>query len=96
MSAMDHYVRASKWMTVYSYIGSPITLYGEFRHPSGTQIRIRYGKGWFSRNRQHQELDGFQTKTLKHSGITSYFRVRFQVKVPYDTHLRWDLFIVGP
>lgn len=96
MATMTHHVRAGDWRTVYDIWGSTAKRYGVFTRPAGTEIRVRYGTGWFSRNRQRQRLDGTNARTLTHGGITNYARVRFQVKVPFDSDIVWELLFEGP
>jgi hypothetical protein len=82
----ESYVQAAGWRTVASLWNASAR--GVFRGPSGAQIRVRYGGGWFSSNRQHQTLDGFNEKYLN-VGRGSVFYARMQVKVRYDTWVSW-------
>ena len=51
------FVKASKWrMLETHWLTAKVRFY--FRRPRGTSIRVWYGYGWFSNNRQKQKLDG--------------------------------------
>jgi hypothetical protein len=82
----ESYVKAGDWRTVASLWNASAR--GVFRAPAGAEIRVRYGSGWFARNRQRQTLDGTTDKYLNVGG-GSIFYARMQVKVPYDTWVNW-------
>jgi hypothetical protein len=82
----ESYVKAGGWRTVASLWNASAR--GVFRGPAGAEIRVRYGKGWFSSNRQRQTLDGISAKYLNVGG-GSIIYARMQVKVPYDTWVSW-------
>ncbi len=67
---------ANSWTTVEAYwnVSSRLT----FGLPPGAKIRVRYGGGWFAKNRQVQTLDGRQYKNLSISRW-SVFVARAQV-----------------
>ncbi|HET8625546.1 MAG TPA: hypothetical protein VFM14_18440 [Gemmatimonadales bacterium] len=96
MATVQNDVKAGDWRTVFSMWGSGVKRRGVFTRPAGMQIKVRYGWGWFGRDRQKQTLDGINPKTLSVGGVTTYLRVRFQVKVQSDTTIFWEHIIEGP
>jgi hypothetical protein len=95
MATMRHHVKAGDWTTVYEIGGSTAIRYGVFTRPAGTEIRLRYGRGWFSRNRQRQSLDGTNPKnppTRRHYQL----RARTVSGVPFDTDIVWEFLVDGP
>ena len=96
MATRENDVKAGGWRTVFVMWGSAVTVRGVFTRPAGARIKVRYGFGWFGRDRQKQTLDGTNAKTLKVSGVTTYLRVRFQVKVQADTTIVWEHLVEGP
>lgn len=96
MTAMQTHVEPGRWRTVYTQWGSGAKRVGVFIRPAGMKIKIRHGAGWFGFNRQKQTLDGINTKRLVAGGLSTYLRVRFQVRVKTSTHLHWTLFEEGP
>jgi hypothetical protein len=81
---------------VFTMWGSGVNVRGVFTRPAGMQIKVRYGVGWFGVDRQKQTLDGINPRTLRVGGTTTYFRVRFQVKVQSDSRITWDHLVEGP
>ena len=69
-------IRANTWTTVETYWNVNTRL--AFLLPAGATIRLRYGGGWFSKNRQVQQLNGQQYKQLQVSRW-SVFVARAQV-----------------
>lgn len=92
---VENEIKAGAWRTVHWIWGSGVPTHGEFKLPVGAQIKVRYGYGWLGRDKQKQTLDG-TTKVLTAKGVSTYLRVRFQVKVKQDTRVRWILAVEGP
>ena len=69
-------ISANSWTTVETYWNVDSKL--AFLLPAGAKIRIRYGGGWFAKNRQGQTLNGQQYKELSVSRW-SVFVARAQV-----------------
>lgn len=69
-------ISANTWTTVETYWN--VTTKLAFLLPAGAKIRIRYGGGWFAKNRQQQTLTGQQYKQLSVSRW-SLFVARAQV-----------------
>ena len=55
---------------------------------------MRYGVGWFGKDRQKQKLDGTTYKRLS-VGKWSITRARMQIKVSQDTELTYDVVPAG-
>jgi len=62
-----------------------------FRAPTGATINVKYGKGWWSVNRQKQTLDGNTIKRLS-VGKASIVGARMRVKVPVSTDVTYDVY----
>lgn len=62
-----------------------------FKGPAGTKINVKYGKGWFSVNRQSQTLDGHTYKKLS-VGRGSLVVARMRVKVPVTGEITYDVY----
>jgi hypothetical protein len=62
-----------------------------FREPVGARINVKYGKGWFSVNRQAQTLDGKTFKKLT-VGAGSLAVARMRVKVPQTIDVTYDVY----
>lgn len=65
-----------------------------FRLPKGARINVKYGKGWFSVNRQEQILDGVTFKKLS-VGKGSLAVARMRVKVAQTTTVEYDVYPGG-
>jgi hypothetical protein len=72
------------------------TASAQFRCPHGAQIRVRYGIGWFSKNRQQQTLDCNSDKRLSVGSTWSKFGARMQIKVPTSGPVTWWYITEGP
>jgi hypothetical protein len=78
--------------TVESFWNASATAF--FREPAGATINVKYGKGWFSVNRQQQTLDGQTYKSLSvGGGSIGYARMR--MKVPVATDVTYDVYLGG-
>lgn len=75
-------IRANTWTTAETYWNVSSRL--AFGLPAGAKIRVRYGGGWFAKNRQQQTLDGQHYKELVISRW-SVFVARAQVLYTQDT-----------
>lgn len=64
---------------------------GFFRGPSGAKINVKYGKGWFSVNRQSQTLNGRDYKKLT-VGRGSVAVARMRVKLPATGEITYDVY----
>jgi hypothetical protein len=62
-----------------------------FREPAGAKINVKYGKGWWSWNRQQQTLDGRTIKKLT-VGTGSIAYARMRMKVPVTTDVTYDVY----
>lgn len=62
-----------------------------FRAPAGAKINVKYGKGWWSVNKQQQTLDGHTIKRLS-VGKGSIVGARMRVKVPASTDVTYDVY----
>lgn len=89
----EKFVKAAKWTTLETHWSSAeIVFY--FRKPDGAKIRVRYGYGWFSKNRQTQTLDGSVKKiSIGSWGLT---RAKIQVKLSVDNIVTYDVEALGP
>ncbi len=87
-------VRASDWRTLETFWNASAT--GVFVDPSGAQIKVRYGVGWFGFDRQKQTLNGETQKRLEVGKGGSWARARMQMKVSRDSEVTYTLFLPGP
>jgi len=87
ISAGDYRTLVTLWNTTAS---------AQFRCPPGAQIRVRYGIGWFSKNRQQQTLDCNTDKRLSVGSAWSKFGARMQIKVPASGNVTWSDITEGP
>ena len=67
----------------------------QFDCPAGAKIRVRYGGGWFSKNRQEQTLNCASIKRLS-VGKWSLLVARMQIKVPETGYVHWNYITTGP
>jgi hypothetical protein len=86
VSAGDYRTLATLWNTTAS---------AEFQCPAGAKIRVRYGGGWFAKNRQEQTLNCVNAKRLS-VGAWSVFVARMQIKVPESGYVNWAYITEGP
>jgi len=56
---------------------------------------VRYGFGWFSKNRQKQTLDGNNVKIIS-IGAWGATRAKIQMKLPVDNNVAYDIEAIGP
>jgi len=88
------FLKASKWRTLETHWSSAkVRFY--FVVPRGASIRVRYGYGWFSKNRQKQKLDGNGVKILN-IGTWGLTRAKIQMAVPVDSNVTYDVEAIGP
>ena len=88
------FVKKDKWKTLETHWSSAkIRFY--FRLPSGAKIRVRYGFGWFSKNRQKQTLDGLNTKIIS-IGFWGVTRAKIQIKTTIDSLIFYEAEAIGP
>lgn len=80
------YVSSGKWRTLESFWNA--TGSGFFKAPSGAQIKVRYGVGWFGKDRQKQTLNGYSYKKLD-IGAWSVTYARMQMKVSSSTYVTY-------
>jgi hypothetical protein len=66
-----------------------------FDCPAGAKIRVRYGGGWFAKNRQQQTLNCASIKKLS-VGKWSVLVARMQIKVPETGYVHWNYITTGP
>jgi len=65
-----------------------------FRAPTGVQIKVCYGGGWFGFDRQKQTLNGSDYKKLE-VGLASLGYARMQVRVLHTTDVTHDVYPGG-
>lgn len=75
-------VRAGKWETLETYWNAVGHAY--FRAPENAKIKVRYGVGWFGKDRQKQTLNGREARQLKVSKWSKTY-ARMQIKAPSST-----------
>ena len=71
-------IKPGKWRTVETAWNAKLAIV--FKAPAGAKVKVRYGLGWFGKDRQKNELDGVSYKTLN-VGRASIAYARFQIKV---------------
>lgn len=86
-------VTAGDWRTLETFWNTTAT--GWFQSPASAEIRVKYGYGWLSVNRQRQTLDGSTLKALQ-VGAWSKVVARMQIKVPQSTCIAYRLVFEGP
>jgi hypothetical protein len=86
------YVQSGSWRTLATLWNAAAQ--GLFRLPTGAQIKVRRGVGWFGWDTQKQTLDGVNTKSL--SVGKSYIPSRMQMKVSQSTYVTYTYCPVGP
>jgi hypothetical protein len=79
------YVKSGDWRTLESYWNA--TGHAWFSAPVGAEIKVLYGVGWFSKDRQKQKLDG-TNKSLA-IGAWSVTYARMQMKVPTSRNVTY-------
>ena len=82
------HVKKGDWRTLESFWNAKGTAF--FRAPAGAQIKVRYGVGWFGKDRQKQTLNGTEYKRLS-VGSWSVTRARMQIKVKESTNVTYDI-----
>ena len=55
------------------------------------EIKVRYGVGWFGKDRQKQKLNGSGYKTLSVGGWSVTY-ARMQMKVSESTNVTYDVY----
>ncbi len=93
MAQRDVFIKAGSWRTLETRWSSTKINYF-FRNPSGAKIRVRYGYGWLSKNRQKQTLDG-SVKTISVGGW-GLTRAKIQIKVDVDSNVIYNIVAIGP
>ena len=87
-------IKKDKWVTLETHWSSAkVNFY--FKRPSGAKIRVRYGFGWFSRNRQKQTLDGSNEKTIS-IGFWGLTRSKIQIRHSVEALIVYDVEAIGP
>lgn len=88
------FVNAGKWRTLETHWSSAeIRFY--FRNPQGAKIRVRYGYGWLSKNRQTQTVDGNSEKIIS-IGTWGLTRAKVQMKTLNNSNITYDIEVIGP
>ncbi|NND33612.1 MAG: hypothetical protein HKN76_13560 [Saprospiraceae bacterium] len=82
------FIKKGKWRTIESFFNTGGMAY--FRNPAGASIKVRYGIGWFGKDRQKQKLTGTSYKRLT-VGKWSLTGARMQIKVSTDTEVTYDV-----
>jgi hypothetical protein len=82
-------IASGGWRTVESFWNARGTAF--FKAPSGAQIKIRYGVGWFGFDRQKHTLNGRDFKKLE-VGLGSLGYARMQVRVSQTTDVTYDVY----
>lgn len=82
-------VTSGDWRTLEWFFNSAGTAF--FDIPAGAEIKVRYGVGWFGKDRQKQRLDGTIRK-LQVGGAFTLTRARFQIKVQQTTDVTYDVY----
>ena len=77
------------WRTVELFWNANGTAF--FKAPSGAQIKVRYGAGWFGFDRQKQTLNGADYKKLG-IGLGSLAYARMQISVSQTTDVTYDVY----
>jgi hypothetical protein len=81
------YVKAGGWRTLETFWNDGGKAW--FHGPAGARIKVNYGVGWFSKDRQKQTLDGQDTKKLNVSKTWALLGARMLVKVEDSTTLEY-------
>jgi hypothetical protein len=81
-------VNSGDWRTLEWFFGGGGTAFLQL--PVGAHIKVRYGVGWFGKDRQVQRLDG-QIRKLQ-VGLWSATRARMQIKVPTTVDVAYDVY----
>ncbi|WP_074409688.1 hypothetical protein [Aquimarina megaterium] len=82
----EKFVKKGKWKTMESFFNANGVAF--FKAPNDASIKVRYGVGWFGKDRQKQKLDGRTYKKLQ-VGKWSLTRARMQIKVKKDTNVTY-------
>lgn len=82
----EKFIKKGKWRTVEWFFNANGVAF--FREPNEASIKVRYGVGWFGKDRQKQKLDGGTYKKLK-VGKWSLTRARMQIKVKESTNVTY-------
>ena len=87
------YVKAGAYRTLVTLWNTNAS--AQFACPAGAKNRVRYGGGWFSKNRQEQTLNCNSIKKLS-VGKWSLLVARMQIKVPQTAYVNWEYITEGP
>ena len=82
-------ITSGGWRTVETFWNAAGTAF--FKAPSGAQIKVRYGVGWFGFDRQKQTMNGNGFKKLE-VGLASLGYARMQVSVSQTTDVTYDVY----
>lgn len=85
-------LRGGTTHTVETFFNATATAF--FREPAGAKINVKYGRGWFSVNRQSQTLNGVDYKKLS-VGRGSLVGARMRVKLPETGEVTYDIYPGG-
>ena len=90
----DKIVQPGKWRTLETHWSrTKVRFY--FRRPSGAKVRVRYGYGWFSKNRQKHTLDGSNVKIIS-IGSWGLTRAKIQMKSTSEIQVIYEVEVLGP
>jgi hypothetical protein len=82
-------VTSGGWRRVETFWNAAGTAF--FKAPSGAQIKVRYGVGWFGFDRQKQTLNGRAFRKLS-VGLGSLGYARMLVKVSQTADVTYDVY----
>ena len=91
---MEAFIKAGKWRTLETRWSSTKVQF-KFQRPTGAKIRVRYGVGWFSKNRQKKTLDGNSVKLISVGGW-GLTRAKIQIIVRNDANVSYERVSIGP
>ena len=72
-------IKKGGWRTVEWFFNAKGITF--FKQPKNASIKVRYGVGWFGKDRQKQKLDGATYKKLE-VATWSLVGARMQIRVP--------------
>lgn len=82
----EKYVKKGSWRTLESFWNARGAAF--FKAPAGARIKVRYGVGWFGKDRQKQTLNGYDYKKLD-VGAWSVTYARMQMKLSSSTYVTY-------
>jgi len=84
----EKFVKKGKWTTMEWFFNAGGVTF--FKAPNEASIKVRYGVGWFGKDRQKQKLDGQTYKKLK-VGKWSLTRAKMKIKVKKDANVTYSV-----